>query len=797
MRPNPRLSIVLMVVALVVISPMASADRWYEHYARAEAALDREDHERAIEELTRALERRGDSGARVRTYGMRATAYFPYLKLGVAYFQAAEYEAALRAFDTEERLGAIQESEEASAELARYRQLAADALERRRIDQRRAFDDIVQQSLADARTLQSNGRLGEALAAVGRALSLTPEDPAANELASALRTELNQQNEARVRRERASQLLEEGTRLRSAGQLAEAASRFRQAADLDPESGARALLAGVQAELAHQTEVPSPNETTEILTRVVVLMSADELDEALALVQEVIAAVPDSREAVDLERNILARIDQENRTAETGRLLVEAKNRLADGDQEGAITAANLVLARDPGHPEALGLITQAYTGLSRRLLGAGSAQNLPPAIRFADMRQEDSDGLLVQVVGDRDFRLSGVVIDDSKATVTVSDDTGLDISIELSDQGVGGVVITEFRFGAQLPVGVTTFHVSATDRNGLSSGSEYTVRYRRPLLRSPWLWAALIAIAVLLSGIVAGRRFLERRRLLLRRFNPFVAGPPVLDPNLFFGRDALLDRVLATVPNNSLLLLGERRIGKTSLLHQLRLRLQEFESGGFYFVPVYVDLQGTPEHGFFSTLAEAVGEAIKDPRMAAARADNNYDSHQLVRDLRRAIPTIDCPESKRVKLVLLIDEIDELNGYSYRTNQKLRGLFMRGFADQLVAVAAGVGIARQWEHEGSPWYNFFEELEVGPVDLPAAKLLVTKPLNGVIAIDDEAVELLVRTIGGRPYLLQKTALSVVQKLHEEGRSRITVADIEAAFNDGWRRVPASEGEDS
>ncbi len=145
----------------------------------------------------------------------------------------------------------------------------------------------------------------------------------------------------------------------------------------------------------------------------------------------------------------------------------------------------------------------------------------------------------------------------------------------------------------------------------------------------------------------------------------------------------------------------------------------------------------------------------------------------------------------------MLIDEIDELNGYSYRTNQKLRGLFMRGFADQLVAVAAGVGIARQWEHEGSPWYNFFEELEVGPVDLPAAKLLVTKPLNGVIAIDDEAVELLVRTIGGRPYLLQKTALSVVQKLHDEGRSRITVADIEAAFSDGWRWVPASEGEDS
>jgi tetratricopeptide (TPR) repeat protein len=228
MRPNPRLSIVLMVVVLVVVASRASADRWYEHYARAEAALEREDNQTAIEELTSALERRGDSGARVRTYGMRATAYFPYLKLGIAYLQAAEYDAALRAFDTEERLGAIQESEQASAKLARYRQLAADALERRRVDERHAFDDIVLQNLEEARTLQSEGRLGDALAAVGRALSLIPEDPAANELASALRNELNRQNEVTVHRERSSQLIEEGTRLRSAGQLAEAASRFRQ-----------------------------------------------------------------------------------------------------------------------------------------------------------------------------------------------------------------------------------------------------------------------------------------------------------------------------------------------------------------------------------------------------------------------------------------------------------------------------------------------------------------------------------------------------------------------------------------
>jgi len=263
--------------------------------------------------------------------------------------------------------------------------------------------------------------------------------------------------------------------------------------------------------------------------------------------------------------------------------------------------------------------------------------------------------------------------------------------------------------------------------------------------------------------------------------FNPYVAGPPVLDPGLFVGRDDLVDRVLATVPNNSLLLLGERRIGKTSMLHQLGLQLPLLDHPRFCFVPVPIDLQGVAEDAFFATVAEAVGETIGDDHMSAARAVDGYDSRELVRDFRRVLPTIECDDGKQAKLVLLFDEIDELNGYSHRTNQRLRSLFMRGFADQLVAVAAGVGIARQWDHEGSPWYNFFEELEVGPIESSAARRLVTEPLGGVIAVDPEAVDRLLEEAGGRPYVLQKLALATVQRVHEAGRSRITIEDVEAS----------------
>ena len=117
-----------------------------------------------------------------------------------------------------------------------------------------------------------------------------------------------------------------------------------------------------------------------------------------------------------------------------------------------------------------------------------------------------------------------------------------------------------------------------------------------------------MLALALLtLAGVTYSRRVQQQQRLLQRRFNPYVAGAPVLDTNMFFGREVLMDRILQTVHNNSLLLYGERRIGKTSLQHQLKRRLERLQDPQYQFFPVYVDLQGTPEERFFGTLAEEV----------------------------------------------------------------------------------------------------------------------------------------------------------------------------------------------
>ena len=79
------------------------------------------------------------------------------------------------------------------------------------------------------------------------------------------------------------------------------------------------------------------------------------------------------------------------------------------------------------------------------------------------------------------------------------------------------------------------------------------------------------------------------------------------------------------------------------------------------------------------------------------------YGYREFVRDMRRVLKTLKKKSDKQVKLVLLIDEVDELNAYDPRVNQRLRSLFMKSFAENLVAVVSGVEIKKQWEKRGQP----------------------------------------------------------------------------------------------
>jgi hypothetical protein len=497
---------------------------------------------------------------------------------------------------------------------------------------------------------------------------------------------------------------------------------------------------------------------------------------------------PSNQQAVRLQERLLegrAQADRgRSRRESLEKMLAQAESDFGAGRFEKALSMANRVLALDAGNSTALELLAGAYREINQRLLGTGTGGNIPPAIRFADFREELDDGSRLQQVRSPDFRLSGVIIDNSPVEITFYDRENREIQGASSSQPLGDYYITEFALNEQLPSGLSTFRLVATDTENLSSSSEYIVVYQRPFFRAPWFYLSLTAVLLGLGGVLYGRRAQQRERLLKRRFNPYVAGAPVLDQKLFFGRTRLIDRILQTIHNNSLLLYGERRIGKTSIQHQLKKRLEGLEDPQYNFYPVYIDLQGTPEDRFFRTLAEDIfhelAPVLDDLEPSAASEDgSDYTYRDFVRDIHRVLKKLKKKSSKSVKLVLLIDEVDELNAYDPRVNQKLRSLFMKSFAENLVSVVSGVEIKKQWEREGSPWYNFFEEIEVQPFRREDAEKLIERPIRGIFKLENGLVERIISVTDCRPYLIQKLCIALVNRAHEENRRTITLADVE------------------
>jgi len=85
------------------------------------------------------------------------------------------------------------------------------------------------------------------------------------------------------------------------------------------------------------------------------------------------------------------------------------------------------------------------------------------------------------------------------------------------------------------------------------------------------------------------------------------------------------------------------------------------------------------------------------------------------------------------------------LNEFSERINQRLRSIFMKTFSENLVAIMSGVGIRRTWTSEGSPWYNFFDEIELQAFSREDAEALIRTPVDGIFRYEPEAVEAILR----------------------------------------------------
>jgi tetratricopeptide (TPR) repeat protein len=268
---------------------------------------------------------------------------------------------------------------------------------------------------------------------------------------------------------------------------------------------------------------------------------------------------------------------------------------------------------------------------------------------------------------------------------------------------------------------------------------------------------------------------------------NPYVAGNPVGDSPAFIGRaDVLREvlRVLRRSQDNAIVLYGQRRIGKTSILQQLATRLP----GEGPYRPVYFDLQDKadwPLDRVLQDLARNIAHALGQP-------DTDLGPDPKTAFRQEWLPAVldDLPEGS--SLVLLFDEFDVLADpkaeqaaaafFPYLRDllaldpQRLQFIFVIGRnVDDLANIALSL-------LKGIPYQRVSLLDQEDTTDL--VRLSET---NDTLHWPDEAVERIWQLTHGHPFLTQQLGSHIWERAYDEEPdepSSVTSADVDAAAPD-------------
>jgi tetratricopeptide (TPR) repeat protein len=702
--------------------------------------------------------------------------------MGVCYLKAGDDVRALDMFKKEEERGAIRKSD-LYKDLVKQ-QAEALSLQSQRIT-REARQEL-QRLLRESDDLYKKRSFTEALARLAQAEVLARGlDPdrlrTVTDARERIRATEGESQEAAKKGQRIEQRLAEALHLLEEGKGTEAQVAFDDVIALDPQN-TRALEGKKLAQDRIRASTTRQKQA-EALQQGRSLFEAGQYEAALEPLTAA-TADPTSLQARDLlgrAREAVLRMQKlKEQQSEIDKLLARGEKLVAGGQFPEAQVAFDGVLRLDPGNARARERLAVAERRTGEAYL-ARYFPDLEPdlALFWPDGKEIESPTLSVRgvAIDDRgiskvEFRVGGKVVAEELPLPRL--DSGepprnLSINRELPlEPGPNEVVVTAF------------------DSSGLQKSATFLITRRLRFYETALFVPSVVGgtASVLAIGLLAQR--VRRRRAVRRRFNPYIAGAPVLDEVMFFGRDKLTARMLSVLHHNSLMITGERRIGKTTFLYHLKKVLAADEASDYRFFPVFIDLQGVPEEAFFHALMSDVVETLRlspDTMQSVrfSRTSDVYDGRDFSHDLQRVIEELKTRTEMKVKLALLIDEVDVLNEYSERVNQRLRGIFMKTFSENLVAVMSGVGVKRTWNSEVSPWYNFFDEIEITAFSREEAEALIKTPVAGVFRYESEAVERILELSQKKPYLVQKLCIHAVNRILEEGRTTVRSADVEAA----------------
>jgi hypothetical protein len=273
---------------------------------------------------------------------------------------------------------------------------------------------------------------------------------------------------------------------------------------------------------------------------------------------------------------------------------------------------------------------------------------------------------------------------------------------------------------------------------------------------------------------------------------NPYIAGSPVKDAAMFFGREDvyawLRQHLRGAYQHNAIVLYGERRSGKTSILYQMKDKL-----GDDLYTPVLLDLQGMGLEGMDGFLWEVARKIVLALRGVEgiptlerpARQDFEKNPRHQFEEV--FLPTVVEGLDNR-SLLLMFDEANRL-GEKVEAGDLPPDVFdyLRALIQQAKRLnfLFSLGSRIETASKGSSQlFNLAVYRKISFLDQDFAEDLITRPVANYYSYTRPAIERIFQLTSGQPYYTQLLCHNLFTHWTKDKPTQLDVADVEAVIPD-------------
>jgi len=286
--------------------------------------------------------------------------------------------------------------------------------------------------------------------------------------------------------------------------------------------------------------------------------------------------------------------------------------------------------------------------------------------------------------------------------------------------------------------------------------------------------------------------RFYEVAEEFQRIPNPYIVGHPVKSSEMFYGRDDIFefiaDNLSGPVQDRTLVLHGQRRTGKTSVLYQLlRGRL------GSDCVPVLLDMQEmapliNSTADFLGEVAYQLARAARKAKITIEEPAPNTLAESPTRAFSRFLDALEYNLGDKHAL-LMFDEFELIESKiaDGRLDADLLGYFrsLMQHRDRLNFIFTGTHRLEEMSHDyWSILFNIALYRRVSFLSPTDAAQLIRKPVIGALDVDELAVEKIISLTRGHPYFIQLICWALVNHCNAKRRNYATINDVNGAVQE-------------